>query len=98
MTNIKDKLSASVRHAKAGQQTSAIAPASAKPAASKPPATQPAAAKAATSKPTVTKPAASKPTAAPAIKAKQTTWTAPAVSADVPQSSSALFPARVWPD
>ena len=87
MTNIKDKLSASVRQAKAGQQTT-VANAAEKPAATNPPVVKPAA----------SKPAVAKPAARPANKDSVTTQTAPAVPGDVPQSGNALFPARVWPD
>jgi hypothetical protein len=78
MTTTKDKLSASVRMAKAAQQTGTDPPASqaaAKPAAGKTPAAKSAPAKAAPPKPAVSAPAG-----------------------EIPESGSALFPARVWPD
>jgi hypothetical protein len=73
MTNLKDKLSASVRQAKAAQQP--VSKPAAKPAAPK---AEP-------------KPAASKPAAAKPAAAKEKT-------PGVPDSGSALFPDRVWPD
>ena len=72
MSNVKNKLSASMRTVKAG----------AKPAA-KPAAAKSAAAKKATPR----KPARKAP-----AKAN------PAVPGDVPESGTALFPDRVWPD
>jgi hypothetical protein len=83
MSKLKDKLSASVRMAKAAQQPAAKgAPARpvAKPAA-------PAAAK--------PSPAPAKPAAAPAAK-PATPKTASA--GGIPESGTALFPERVWPD
>lgn len=83
MTKLKDKLSASVRMAKAAQQPAAKgAPGKpvAKPAA-------PAAARPA--------PAPAKPAAAPATK-PATPQAAPA--GGIPESGTALFPERVWPD
>ena len=75
MSNVKDKLSASMRTVKAKQE----------PAASKQP-------RAAASKPAVksTTPRKS-PKKAPATG--KTT-----VPGDVPESGTALFPTRVWPD
>ncbi|MEN8174656.1 MAG: hypothetical protein ABFS23_02750 [Pseudomonadota bacterium] len=67
MSNVKDKLSASMRTVKAGGK----------------PAAKPAAAK---------KTAPRKPARKALAKAK------PAVPGDVPESGTALFPARVWPD
>jgi hypothetical protein len=80
MSNVKDKLSASMRTVKAGG----------KPAAGEK-------TKAASGKPAA-KPAAPKATAArkPARKAPAKGKTA--VAGDVPESSSELFPTRVWPD
>ncbi|MEW6253285.1 MAG: hypothetical protein AB1716_21810 [Planctomycetota bacterium] len=75
MTNIKDKLSASVRMAKAAQQP---APKSAAKPAAKPAAAKPA--------PAPAKPVAAKP-ASPATHA-----------GGIPESGTALFPERVWPD
>lgn len=78
MTTTKDKLSASVRMAKAAQQTGTDQPASqaaAKPAAGKAPAAKSAPAKATPPKPAVS-----------------------AAAGEIPESGSALFPARVWPD
>lgn len=75
MSNVKDKLSASMRTVKAKQE----------PAATKQPKT------------TARKPAA-KSTAPrkPARKAPAKGKTA--VPGDVPESGTALFPSRVWPD
>ena len=78
MTTTKDKLSASVRMAKAAQQSGIDQPASkaaTKPAAGKTPAAKPAPAKATTPAPAV-----------------------PAPAGEIPESGSALLPARVWPD
>ena len=83
MTKLKDKLSASVRMAKASQKTTV------KPAARKP-----APAKIAVAKPVANKPAAKSTAAAPANK----TASRKAQANDVPAHSDALFPARVWPD
>ncbi len=110
MTNIKDKLSASVRHAKAGQQSNAAKPAAtravtlpvttkhatSKAAANKSTATRSPVAKSTPAKPAVTKPVT--PNSAPVSKPNATTRTTRATTADVSQSDSALFPARVWPD
>ena len=80
MSNVKDKLSASMRTVKAGG----------KPAAGAKP-------KAAAGKPAA-KPAAAKKTAPrkPARKAPASSTTT--VPGDVPESGTALFPSRVWPD
>jgi len=106
MTNTKDKLSASVRQAKAAQTPDADAPLpaeAAKPAdkaaatAAKP---QPSAPRkeAAPKKPTAKKPAVRKPADA-AQKAKASVSTGARKSPDeIPESGSALFPKRVWPD
>ena len=83
MTNVKDKLSASVRMAKAAQQTGTDRPASeaaAKPAPAKAPAAKPAAPKAAPAKAPPLKPAV------------------PGSAGEIPESGTALFPSRVWPD
>ena len=106
MTNLKDKLSASVRMAKAGQQT-ASQPANAPAALTQPApvsaaADKPVAVKPAAKKPTAAKPAATKPTAAKPAATKPTATKQPAASrkpASVDQESgNALFPSRVWPD
>ena len=76
MSNVKDKLSASMRTVKAGG----------KPAAGATP-------KAAAGKPAA-KPAATKKTAARKPLASSKTI----VPGDVPESGTALFPSRVWPD
>ena len=100
MTNLKEKLSANVRRAKAAQQPEAekpaekdvvakpvaAKPAAAKPAASKPPAVKPAPAKRTVAKPT--------PKSAPAGKSEKGTPSANVVK----ESGTALFPSRVWPD
>lgn len=78
MTNLKNKLSASVRMAKAAQQ----------PAATKAPAQKPQAA------PSPAKAAA--PTNKPAQASKSASRPNP--SSAIPESGSALFPSRVWPD
>lgn len=90
MTNLKDKLSASVRRAKATQQPEAEKPAAEKTVQ------KTASAKPATVKPTPAKPAPAKP----APKSVPARKPAPeATSANVVQESgSALFPSRVWPD
>jgi len=113
MTNTKDKLSASVRQAKAAQNPDADAPvaaAAAKPAdkvaatAAKP---RPAAPRkqAAPRKPAASKPAVQKPAdAAQKVKAAGSTGTRKSAAAkrpqpdEIPESGSALFPKRVWPD
>ena len=95
MTNLKDKLSASVRMAKANQQPAAKAdePATTETA-------KPAAAKAAPAKPAASKPSPAKSVAKP-TPAKAATKK-PAASANKPkenqESGSTLFPSRVWPD
>ena len=108
MTNTKDKLSASVRQAKAAQNPDADAPAAAEAArpadkaaatAAKP---RPAAPrkKAAPKKPAARKPADT----APKTKASGSTGTRKPSAAkrpqpdEIPESGSALFPKRVWPD
>jgi hypothetical protein len=81
MTTTKDKLSASVRMAKAAQRAATDQPATEaapKPSPAKAPAAKPAAAKAAPAKAPAQKPAAS--------------------AGEIPESGSALFPTRVWPD
>jgi hypothetical protein len=83
MTTTKDKLSASVRMAKAAQQAGTDQPAAEaapKPAPAKAPAAKPAAAKAAPARAPAQKPAV------------------PASTGEIPESGSTLFPARVWPD
>lgn len=109
MTNLKDKLSASVRQAKSTQQGAAPpAPATISPVKPATEAAQPAAKPPAASKPTAAaKPPASKPVAAKSVAkpapakpgaAPAKSGAAPAKSGDVQPSGSALFPARVWPD
>jgi len=89
MTNVKDKLSASVRQARTLQQ-----PAGEDAAAT--------ATTAPTKKVAVTKPAAvAKPKAAPKPKPAAKPATAavkPSSNIDVQPSGSTLFPSRVWPD
>jgi hypothetical protein len=80
MSKVKDKLSASMRTVKSGQEPAATEPAS---AASDKPASKPAAKKT----PAPRKPAGKAPTSG------KTT-----VPGDVPESGTALFPTRVWPD
>ena len=82
MSKVKDKLSASMRAVKAGQEPAASEPAK---ATSEKPAARPAAKKTTTT--TTRKPAKSEP-----ARAKTT------VPGDVPESGTALFPTRVWPD
>jgi hypothetical protein len=91
MTNLKDKLSASVRMAKAGQQPAAQ-PDSTPATASKPAPVKTVAAKPAATKQVKTGSVTAKPAPAkqPAAKGKP---------ANVNQDSgNALFPSRVWPD
>jgi hypothetical protein len=93
MTNIKDKLSASVRQARAGQQAGPEAAAEAP--ASKAPARRTAASKekvAVPSKPTASKPVDQKPVVKPVPRATESKVN------NTPESGSALFPQRVWPD
>lgn len=99
MTNVKDKLSASVRQAKAAQKPEAEAPAA--PEAAKPEA-RPAPA-AARKTPT----ARARPAAAKATVSRKATTPVPERAAaagktsgpaEIPESGSALFPERVWPD
>lgn len=85
MTRLKDKLSASVRMAKAAQQPAAKS--AAKPAAR--PVAKPATVK---STPVPAKPAATPPPAAAKPAAPRTH------AGDISESGSALFPERVWPD
>jgi len=80
MSKVKDKLSASMRAVKAGQEPAASEPAK---ATSEQPAARPAAKKTAAAR----EPAKSKP-----ARGKTT------VPGDVPESGTALFPTRVWPD
>jgi hypothetical protein len=84
MSKVKDKLSANIRAVKAGQEPAAGEPAK---ATSEKPAARPAAKKTTTTTTTTRKPAKSEP-----ARAKTT------VPGDVPESGTALFPARVWPD
>lgn len=98
MTNLKDKLSASVRQAKAGQ-----APA-AKPASAKPAPTKRAAPKKSVPQKPAVKPAARKiapesDTGKAGSKPKVTHSSGAGEQASgVPNSGNALFPDRVWPD
>lgn len=100
MSNLKDKLSANVRRAKATQLSEhppAEQLASNKPTTTKPtapraaakPATQSAAVRTRARKPSAAKPAA-QPAAAPQGTQRSANF--------VEESGSALFPARVWPD
>jgi hypothetical protein len=84
VTKLKDKLSASVRMAKAAQQSAAEQPAP----------EQPAAAPATTAKPRTRTTAPARPSAAPAKAPARK----PAPGGEIPESGSALFPKRVWPD
>ena len=99
MTNTKDKLSASVRQAKAAQNPDADAPAvvaAAKPAdkvaatAAKPRTAAPRK-QAAPKKPATRKPA-------DAAQKKQASAAPRPQPDEIPESGSALFPKRVWPD
>lgn len=91
MTRLKDKLSASVRQAKAVQQTTA------RPAARKP-----APAKAASRPATQKTPAAVKPVAksqpAPAKAAADQSKAPVRTSVSAESTISPLYPNRVWPD
>lgn len=82
MTKLKDKLSASVRMAKAGQKTLVKQPAVKL-------------APAHTAKPVATKSVAHKPAAQPPAGK---TASRKAAGNEVPVRSEALFPARIWPD
>ncbi len=96
MSKMKDKLAASVRHARDAQGSKPAAKPITKPAAAKP-ATQSAVTKAAAAKPAVTKPAAAQAVAAkhaPAKSAEATNTHAGGIA----DSRNQLFPARVWPD
>ncbi len=99
MTKLKDRLSASVRMAKAAQQSPADPPASepaAPSSAAEKPADKAAAARAAAARPAAAKPASRRPksTVAPSgTPAGDTSG-----SGEIPESGSTLFPARVWPD
>lgn len=88
MTKLKDKLSASVRMAKASQKT-----------APKPPARKAVPAKSVAVKPAASKPAAKAPvaTVVPRAPAKKSA-DRKAQGNEVPVRSDALFPVRVWPD
>ncbi len=95
MTNMKEKLAASVRDAKANQAPGAAAPESIPPA--KPVArAKPSATKAS---PAPRKPAASARKTTPATaKTRRTAAKKTPPSEGVPESGTALFPDRVWPD
>jgi len=113
MTNLKDKLSASVRQAKAAQ-TPAVKTAAAKPAAAKSAPAKKAAPKKRVPRKAAAKPAAIKPAPASSTNKAAATSTPSkpkvtrssgngsreqnAAGAGVPNSGNALFPARVWPD
>jgi hypothetical protein len=104
VTNLKDKLSASVRMAKAAQQ-SADQPAPESPAPPEP-AAAPATAKKSAGTGVGARPPAAKSGggAAPAETGPKapakTPPTAPAGSSagEIPESGSTLFPERIWPD
>ncbi len=95
MTNMKEKLAASVRGAKATQAPGAAAPEAIPPAK---PVARPKAA-ATKAKPAPRKPVASarKTTPAPA-KPRRTAAKKTPPSEGVPESGTELFPDRVWPD
>jgi hypothetical protein len=84
MTTMKDKLSASVRQAKAGAEQEKPVPAKPAVAARKP----------ATAKPAATKPAAAKPAAAKATNKTE----AKVYAGGITESNATLHPQRVWPD
>lgn len=105
MTKLKDRLSASVRMAKAAQhatadpsaaeQRSTPSPtesdsAGSRPAAEKAPATRPAVPRAPAAKATPTARGSREPRKPPAGSASG--------SGDIPESGSTLFPDRIWPD
>ncbi len=93
MTTLKDKLSASVRQAKAAQ-TTATKPAAAKPKAARSTAPKPAARKATPARPAAPK-AAPRKAAAPKAAVKAEQKIAPG---GIPESHNQLFPQRIWPD
>jgi len=112
MTNLKDKLSASVRQAKATQQDAAT-PTPATPAAAAVKPSAPAKPAAAAAKPaaparpatstrsTAAKRDAAKPAAAKPVANRtpaQRPSPAGALPGDIQESGGALFPERVWPD
>jgi hypothetical protein len=94
MTTMKDKLSASVRQAKAGAEQEKPVPAKPAVAARKPAATKPAATKPAATKPAAAKPAAAKPAAAKATNKTE----AKVYAGGITESNATLHPQRVWPD
>ncbi len=101
MTNVKDKLSASVRQARAAQSPAAAdvtagETAPAQPAAEKATAAKPAATRTAAARGTAAKPAASRPEARKPATPKPVP--AAASGNSVRDSAGELFPARVWPD
>jgi len=94
MTNMKEKLAASVREAKAAQAPGAEAPAAIRPTK---PVTRPKAA--AKPKPAPRKPVARARKSAPATaKTRGATAQQTSPSEGIPESGTALFPERVWPD
>jgi hypothetical protein len=110
MTNLKDKLSASVRQAKAAQAPAQKAASAAKPAARKStakPAAKPAAKRALAPvehAPTVRNPVVRDPVSAKVtvsnspLSAKPAAKTVKVAAGGIPDSSNQLFPQRVWPD
>lgn len=92
MSKMKDKLAASVRHARDAQGSKPAAKPATKTTATKP-AAQPAVSKAAV----VTKPAAPQAVATKSTPAK-TAETTNTHAGGIADSRNQLFPARVWPD
>jgi hypothetical protein len=105
MMKTKDKLSASVRQAKAGQKSETDVPEAAdtaKPAekataTTKKPQSAPLK-QAAPKKPAARKPAAAARKASTATGTRKPSVRKTSQSDEIPESGSALFPKRVWPD
>jgi hypothetical protein len=95
MTNMKEKLAASVREAKATQAPEATTAEKSPPAK---PVARPKAA-ATKAKPAARKPAASARKSVPATRGTRAAAAKKeSLSEGIPESGTALFPERVWPD
>jgi hypothetical protein len=94
MTNMKEKLAASVREAKATQAPEATTAEKSPPAK---PVARPKAA-ATKAKPAARKPAASARKSTPATRGTRAAAKKESSSEGIPESGTALFPERVWPD